>query len=229
MTSQDHDADLDIAVIGSGGAAMAAAIHARRRDASVLLIERDTLGGTCVNIGCVPSKTLLAAAATRHAAMTNPFHGAPTTADGVDIGALVEEKDELIGRMRQTKYADVAAAYGFEVRSGSASFADPDTLLVNGKPLPARSYVIASGVQPAVPDLSGLDGIDYLTSTTAMELKDLPQSLVVIGGGYVGMEQSQLFAHLGTKVTVVGRLAPRAEPELASRQHKVFLGDGIPW
>ena len=88
MTSQDHDADLDIAVIGSGGAAMAAAIHARRRDASVLLIERDTLGGTCVNIGCVPSKTLLAAAATRHAAMTNPFHGAPTTADGVDIGAL---------------------------------------------------------------------------------------------------------------------------------------------
>jgi thioredoxin reductase len=226
MTSQRHDPVPDLAVIGSGGAAMAAAIHARRRDASVLLIERDTLGGTCVNVGCVPSKTLLGAASLRYAAMTNPFHGVPTSADGVDLGALVEQKDELIGRLRQAKYADVAEAYGFEVRSGNASFADQDTFLVNGRPVLARAYLIATGAQPAVPDL-GLGGIDYLTSTTAMELKDLPQSLVVIGGGYVGMEQSQLFAHLGTKVTVVGRLAPRAEPELASRLRKAFLADGI--
>ncbi len=206
---------------------MSAAIHARQRGASVVLIERGILGGTCVNVGCVPSKTLLAAAGARHTAMTNPFPGVPTSAGGVDFGALVEQKDELVDRLRGAKYADVAAAYGFEIRRGNASFADSDTLLVDGTPLPARAYLIATGAEPTVPDLPGLADVDYLTSTTAMELRQLPESLTVIGGGYVGMEQAQLFAHLGTKVTVVGRLAPRAEPELASRLHDVFQADGI--
>ena len=217
----------DLAVIGSGGAAMAAAIHARRRDANVVLVERATLGGTCVNIGCVPSKTLLAAAGARHGALTNPFPGAPTFAGDVDFGALVKQKDELVAQLRQAKYADVADAYGFEVRPGEARFADPDTLLVDGQALPARAYLVANGADPTVPDLPGLVDVDFLTSTTAMELEELPESLVVVGGGYVGMEMAQLFAHLGTKVTVVGRLAPRAEPELASRLRKVFLEDGI--
>ena len=218
---------LDLAVIGSGGAAMAAAINARLAGASVALVERAALGGTCVNIGCVPSKTLLAGAGVRHGALSNPFPGAPTSADGVDYGALVSQKDELVGRLQQAKYADVAAAYGFPVLPGTACFADPDTLLVDGEPLPARAYLIATGSQPAIPDLPGLGDVDFLTSTTAMELDELPESLVVIGGGYVGMEQAQLFAHLGSTVTVVGRLAPRAEPELSSRLRKVFLDDGM--
>ncbi len=218
---------VDLAVIGSGGAAMAAAINARVRGASVVLVERGVLGGTCVNVGCVPSKTLLAAAGTRHAAMTNPFAGVPTSAGGVDYGALVAQKDELVGRLRQAKYADVAEAYGFDVRPGIARFRGPDALLVDGAPLPACAYLIATGSEPAVPHLPGLGDVDFLTSTTAMELDELPASLVVVGGGYVGMEQAQLFAHLGTKVTVVGRLAPRAEPELAARLHDVFCDDGI--
>lgn len=206
---------------------MAAAINARQRGAEVVLVERAVLGGTCVNVGCVPSKTLLAAAGVRHVAVANPFGGVPTSADGVDFGALVEQKDELVGRLRQAKYADVADAYGFEIRSGNAGFVDPDTLLVDGEPFRGRAYLIATGSDPSVPDLPGLGDVDFLTSTTAMELSELPRSLVVIGGGYVGMEQAQLFAHLGTKVTVIGRLAPRAEPELASRLRKVFLDDGI--
>ena len=218
---------IDLAVIGSGGAAMAAAITARKAGRNVVLIERDTLGGTCVNIGCVPSKTLLAAAGARHAAMTNPFPGAPTSADRVDLGALVGQKDELVGRLRQAKYADVAAAYGFEVRPGQARFIDEDTLEVDGRPLRAHAYLIATGAEPARPALPGLDGVDYLTSTTAMELGELPQSLVVIGGGYVGMEQAQLFAHLGASVTLVGRLAPSFEPELAEVLRCVFAQDGI--
>jgi mercuric reductase len=206
---------VDLAVIGSGGAAMSAAINARLLGASVVMVERGTLGGTCVNIGCVPSKTLLAAAGARHGALNNPFPGAPTTAaDVVDFAALVEQKDELVGRLRQTKYADIA-------------FADPDTLLVEGAALPASAYLIATGAQPGIPDLPGLSEVDYLTSTTAMELDELPASLVVIGGGYVGLEQAQLFAHLGTKVSLVGRLAPRSEPELASALRKIFLDDGI--
>ncbi|MBA2529568.1 MAG: mercury(II) reductase [Euzebyales bacterium] len=219
--------EVDLAVIGSGGAAMAAGITARRQGASVVLIERAIVGGTCVNVGCVPSKTLLAAAGARHGARTNPFRGAPTAADGVDFAALVTQKDELVGQLRDTKYLDVAAAHGFEIRRGEAGFADGETLLVDGEALPARAYVVATGAEPAHPDLPGLDGIDYLTSTTAMEQTELAESLVVIGGGYVGIEQAQLFAHLGTKVTVVGRLAPRAEPELAQVLRQVFDDDGV--
>lgn len=227
MTTRRDSGVADLAVIGSGGAAMAAAIHARRNGARVVLVERGTLGGTCVNVGCIPSKTLLAAAGTRHTAMHNSFHGVPTSADGVDMAALVKQKDELVGTLRQAKYADVAAAYGFEVRHGSAWFVDEATVVVDGQPLPARAYVIATGAQPAVPDVAGIVDVDYLTSTTAMDLNDVPKSLVVIGGGPVGMEQAQLFAHLGTSVTMVGRLAPRAEPELATRLRMVFVGDGI--
>lgn len=223
----NHTLTVDLAVIGSGGAAMAAAITARQAGKNVVLIERETLGGTCVNIGCVPSKTLLAAAGARHGAQNNPFLGAPTSADGVDLRALLAQKDELVGRLRQAKYADVAAAYGFEVRPGQARFVDEETLEVDGRSLRARAYLVATGAEPARPDLPGLASVDYLTSTTAMELGEMPDSLVVIGGGYVGMEQAQLFAHLGASVTVVGRLAPRAEPELAEVLRSVFVQDGI--
>ena len=103
--------EVDLVVIGTGGAAMSAAIHARLEGASVVAIESGTLGGTCVNVGCVPSKTLLAAAHTRHSALTNPFSGAPSSAGMVDLSALIEQKDDLVGMLRQTKYADIAAAY----------------------------------------------------------------------------------------------------------------------
>ncbi len=151
----------------------------------------------------------------------------PTSAGWVDLRSLVRQKDDLVQQLRGAKYVDVAAVHGFEIRRGQARFADPQTLLVDGEPLPARAYLIATGSEPAIPDLPGLADVDFLTSTTAMELDELPESLVVIGGGYVGMEQAQLFAHLGSKVTVVGRLAPRAEPELSSRLRTVFLDDGM--
>jgi mercuric reductase len=217
----------DLAVIGSGGAAMSAAIAARQAGKTVVLVEQATLGGTCVNVGCVPSKTLLAAAGARHSALSNPFPGAPTSAGAVDLAALIGQKDELVGRLRHGKYAAVADAYGFEVRPGRARFLDADTLTVEGTPLSARAYLIATGAEPARPDLPGLDEIDWLSSTTAMEQSQLPESLVVIGGGYVGMEQAQLFAHLGSRVTLIGRLAPAAEPELAEVLRGVFADDAI--
>ncbi len=219
--------EFDLAVIGSGGAAMSAGITAARAGRRVVLIERGTVGGTCVNIGCVPSKALLAAAGARHAALTNPFPGAPTSAGPADLGALVAQKDELVQDMRTAKYAGVAEAYGFEVRCGQARFTGPGTLEVDGTLLRAGAFVVATGAEPAVPDLPGLDGVDYLNSTTAMELAELPASLVVIGGGYVGMEQAQLFAHLGSKVSVVGRFAAHAEPEVAAAVRAVFAEDGI--
>ncbi len=218
---------LDLAVVGTGGAAMSAGIHARSQGRSVVLVERSVVGGTCLNVGCVPSKTLLAASGQREHALHSPFGGVPTSAGPVDLASVIAQKDRLVEAMRQAKYVDVAAAHGFEVRAGQATFASPELLLVDGEPLPAVAYVIATGSVPAVPDLPGLDGVDYLTSTTAMELTVLPETLLVVGGGYVGMEQTQMFAGLGTRVTLVGRLAPHTEPEMAAVMREAFARSGI--
>jgi mercuric reductase len=217
----------DLVVIGTGGAAMAAGIEARSRGASVVLVEHGPLGGTCLNIGCVPSKNLLAAAGRRQRALSNPFPMVPTSADGVDLPALMGQKQELIDRLRHDKYAKVADAHGFSIRPGHARFVDERTLQVDGEPLVAPTYVVATGVAPHIPDLPGMGEVDYLTSTTAMEQQQLPASLVVLGAGYVGLEQAQLFAHLGVRVSVIGRFAPHAEPETAAVLRSVFADDGI--
>ena len=219
--------ELDLVVVGTGGAAMSAGIHARSQGRTVVLVERAVVGGTCLNVGCVPSKTLLAASGQREHALHSPFGGVTTSAGPVDLASVIAQKDRLIASMRQAKYVDVAVAHGFEVRRGQATFADPDLLLVNGEPLLAAAYVVATGSVPAVPDLPGLDGVDYLTSTTAMELTVLPETLLVVGGGYVGMEQAQMFAGLGTSVTLVGRLAPHTEPEMADVMREAFCRSGV--
>jgi mercuric reductase len=218
----------DLIVIGTGGAAMAAGIEARSRGKNVLLVEHSVLGGTCLNIGCVPSKNLLAAAGQRHRARrNNAFPMVRTGADGVDAPALMGQKQELIDRLRQAKYADVAQAHDFPIRYGHARFTGPDTLDVDGEEIVAPAYIVATGVTPHIPDLPGIDSVDYLTSTTAMEMTQLPASMVVIGGGYVGLEQAQLWAQLGVAVTVVGRFAPHAEPEIADVLRRVFADDAI--
>lgn len=222
-----RDLDYDFAIIGSGGAAFAAAIRASNLGHRTVVLERDVIGGTCVNVGCVPSKTLLAAADAFHTAAGHPFAGLPTSTGPVDLQALVGQKDELVDGMRQTKYVELAEVYGFELRQGAAKFLDAETLMVNGQPLRAGAYLVATGAEPAVPELPGLAEAGYLTSTTAMELTEIPDRLVVIGGGFVGMEQAQLFSRLGAKVTIIGRLAPFAEPEMASWMQRIFADDGI--
>lgn len=217
----------DLVVVGSGGAAFAAAIRGAGLGARVAVVERGTVGGTCVNIGCVPSKTLLAAADARHRAGANPFAGVATEAGPVDLAALVDQKDELIVSLRQTKYLDLAHSYGFDVLQGEARFTDPDTLAIGNDTLRAGAYVIATGAQPAVPEVPGLREAGYLTSTTAMEQTAVPSRLVVVGGGFVGLEQGQLWSRVGAAVTIVGRLAPRAEPELASHLRRILVEEGI--
>lgn len=219
--------DYDLAVIGSGGGAFAAAIHARRLGGRAVMVERATAGGTCVNVGCVPSKTLLAGAHAYHTAAAHPFAGLSTSVGPVDLAALIAQKNELIGEMRQHKYLDLAESYGFEIIEGEARFTSPSSIVVGAREIRAHTYLVATGAEPAVPPLPGLREAGYLTSTTAMDQASVPARLVTIGGGFVGLEQSQLFARLGAHVTIIGRIAPRAEPELASRLRRVLIDDGI--
>jgi mercuric reductase len=201
--------DYDLAIVGSGGGAFAAAIAARRRDLRVVMIERDTVGGTCVNAGCIPSKGLLAAAEARRRAGQRRFPGIGAQAGSVDFAALIAGKREIVETLRQEKYVDLAATYGFEIVEGRARFVEGPALEVDGRRIEAPHYLVATGAEPAIPDISGVPGTGYLTSTTAMELDHLPESLLVLGGGYVALELAQLFAHLGTRVTILA-LAARA-------------------
>ncbi|HVC33558.1 MAG TPA: mercury(II) reductase [Chloroflexota bacterium] len=198
----------DLAIVGSGGAAFAAAIRARDRGARVLMIERETVGGTCVNIGCVPSKTLLRAGDVYWEAGHNPFAGVTTGAGNVDLGALATQKDALIAQLRQEKYLDLIADYGWDLLQGEAHFGDDGFLRVNGEVIRATKIVLATGASPAVPSIPGLTEVPYLTSTSALALTKLPTSLIVIGSGYVALELGQLFRHLGSRVTLLQR-SPR--------------------
>ncbi|MBE4719337.1 mercury(II) reductase [Pseudarthrobacter sp. AB1] len=231
--------DFDLAIIGSGGGAFAAAIRATSLGKRVLMIERSTVGGTCVNTGCVPSKALLAAAEARHVALdaSGRFPGISTTAEEVDMVGLIGGKRSLVETMRSDKYVDLITAYGWELRQGNAVFAgtqnDPFLEITGSdgtrESVRALHYLVATGSAPWAPPIDGLADTGYLTSTTAMELEEVPESLLVIGGGYVALEQAQLFARLGSKVTMVvrSRLASAEEPEASRALMGVFADEGI--
>ncbi|UGY91267.1 mercury(II) reductase [Streptomyces gobiensis] len=227
--------EYDLAVMGSGGAAFAAAIAARAKGATVVMVERGTVGGTCVNTGCVPSKALLAAAEARHVALDQTFPGIRTDAGPVDFPALIGAKTAMVEEMRADKYVDLAAEYDWPILTGTARFAAGPVLEValegGGRTtIEAAHYLIATGTAPWAPPVDGLQDAGYLTSTTAMELDRLPESIIVVGGNYIGLEQGQLFARLGAKVTVVealDRLAPFEEPEVSAALEQVFRDEGI--
>jgi mercuric reductase len=222
--------DYDLVIIGSGSAAFAAAIRARDLGARVLMVEAGTLGGTCVNVGCVPSKFLLRAAEVYHRARHHGYAGIPTQAGPVDWSALVRQKDELVRALRKEKYADLVELYGWELVQGRAQFVDAETLAVDGRTVRAPAYIIATGASPAVPPIEGLAEAGYLTSTTAMELEALPSSLAVIGANAIGLEMGQLFARLGVRVTLIEllpRVAPFEEPEVSETIAGVFRDEGI--
>ena len=219
----------DLAIVGSGGGAFAAAIAARRRQLRVAMVESGTIGGTCVNVGCIPSKALLAAAEVNHHAHANRFPGISTGAHPVDFAALIAGKREIVEGLRQDKYVDLAREYDIELVDGQARFVEGPGLEVDGRRIDAAQYLVATGSEPHIPAIPGLSDSGYLTSTTAMELEYLPMSMIVLGGGYVAMENAQLFAHLGTSVTILvrSRLARREEPEIADGIRDAFAADGI--
>src|SRR5699024_9190494 len=188
------------------------------------------VGGTCVNIGCVPSKTLLKAGEINHLAKNNPFIGLHTSASDVDLAPLIKQKNELVSDLRNRKYIDLIDEYGFDLIEGEAKFVDEKTIEVNGKQLSAKRFLIATGASPSVPEIPEINEVDFLTSTTLLELKKVPKRLTVIGSGYVGLELGQLFHNLGSEVTLIqrsDRLLKEYDPEISEAVERVLIEQGI--
>ncbi len=222
--------DFDLLIIGSGGSAFSAAIQAVSHGAKVGMVERGTIGGTCVNIGCVPSKTMLRAGEINHLATSNPFQGLNTSGSPVNMAQLIDRKNELVGGLRQHKYVDLLDEYGLELIRGEARFVDEATVEVNGRQIIARNFLISTGTSPAVPNISGLKDVDYLVSTTALDLKELPKRLAVLGSGYIALEMGQMFHNLGSEVTLMQRSArvlTSYEPEISEAVTKALTDQGI--
>ncbi len=224
------EGDYDFLIIGSGGAAFSAAIQAVEHGAKVAIIERGTVGGTCVNVGCVPSKTLLRAGEINHLTKNNPFLGLTTSAGTVDLAELVKQKNELVTEMREQKYEHLIGEYGFELIRGEAKFVDEKTIEVGGRKLNAKRFLIATGASPSIPDIPGLKDANYLTSTSLLDLKELPKRLAVIGSGYIALELGQLFHNLGSEVTLLQRsprLLKEYDPEISESVTKAVTEQGM--
>ncbi len=223
--------ELDLLVVGAGSAGFAAAIRGAELGATVAMVERGALGGTCVNVGCVPSKTLIRAAETKRRAERSPFNGIEPRLEAFDFRRVIAQKATLVRELQQAKYWDVLAAYPtIRLIRGSARFRSDGTVEVDGDPIAARKVIVATGASPWAPPIPGLDSLEYLTSTTLMELEALPASLVAMGGGAVGLELAQAFARFGTKVTVVEalpRLVSSEDEDLGAALESSLRSEGI--
>ncbi|WP_306131936.1 mercury(II) reductase [Roseivivax marinus] len=221
----------DLVVVGAGSAGFSAAITAAEEGARVALIGYGTIGGTCVNVGCVPSKALIRAVEPLHQARaTARFDGIAATAWPADWAAIVRQKQRLVEELRAAKYSDVLPGhYRITYLEGSAHLTAEGTLAVDGQAISAPKVILATGSRPAVPEIPGIETVEALDSTSALELESLPRSLLVMGGGYVGCELAQLFARAGVLVTVVSRrgLLPKAEPEVSEALTRVFEAENI--
>ena len=220
----------DLAVIGAGSAGFSAAIRGAELGARVALIGHGTIGGTCVNVGCVPSKTLIRAAEALHQAeAASRFAGIRGQVKLEDWRALVAQKDELVAEMRQSKYSDLLPAYNTIAYLEGQARLTSDGVAVDGSLLRPGKTIITTGASPAVPPIPGIEDVPFLTSTTALELESLPKSLMVIGGGYIGCELAQMFARAGVAVSILcrRRLLPEAEPEIGEALAGYFRDEGM--
>lgn len=210
--------DYDLMTIGGGSAAFAAAIKTAELGARVAIVEKGMIGGTCVNIGCVPSKTLIKAAELCYHSAYPQFEGLTACAPPSDWQRVVQQKDELVTALRQGKYVDVAAVYPtITILKGEARFLGGRHVRVNGAVYEPEKIVVATGSSPWAPPIPGLQEAGFLNSEQALSLDALPSSLIIIGGGSIGLEFAQLFTRFGVKVMVLesGPYVARAEePEI---------------
>ncbi|KAI5915616.1 MULTISPECIES: mercury(II) reductase [Thauera] len=227
---------LHIAVIGSGGAAMAAALKAVEQGARVTLIERGTIGGTCVNVGCVPSKIMIRAAHIAHLRRESPFDGGIKAAPPAILrGRLLAQQQARVDELRHAKYESILDGNpSITVLRGEASFKNEHTLtvrLVEGgeRVVAFDRCLVATGASAAVPPIPGLKDTPYWTSTEALVSDSIPERLAVIGSSVVAVELAQAFARLGSQVTILARntLFFREDPAIGEAVTAAFRAEGI--
>jgi pyruvate/2-oxoglutarate dehydrogenase complex dihydrolipoamide dehydrogenase (E3) component len=219
----------DVIVIGSGQAGVPLAARLAAAGKRVLLAERGDLGGTCVNTGCTPTKTMIASARAAHVARTAARLGVRAKEVEVDLAAVVDRKDGIVQQWRDSVRKRLHADRLTLVR-GQARFAGERKVEVGGEAHTAETIVINVGARPLVPPIDGLAEVPWLDNATAMQLRDLPPHLLVLGGGYIGCEFGQMFRRFGSRVTIVDELEHlmgREDPEISSALEDVFRKEGV--
>ena len=219
----------DLFVIGAGSGGLAVAAGAVQMGASVVLVERDRMGGDCLNFGCVPSKSLLAAAKRadcwRHGGEFGVFYQPPR----IDFAAVADSVERVIAGIAPNDSQERFEGLGAHVIRDEAHFIDNRTVQVGDALIRPRRFVIATGSRPVIPPIPGLDSVPYLTNETIFANRERPEHLIVIGGGPIGIELAQAYRRLGAAVTVIdaGPMLPRDDAELVGRLAALLTAEGI--
>ena len=226
-----RDVDYDLLIVGTGAAGMAAAIRASELGARTAIVEGgEAVGGTCVNVGCIPSKFLIEAAHHVRTARA-AFPGIARCEPEVAWAEVMRRKREIVESLRQEKYLSVLDTYeSVSLLRGRAELLGRGRVRVGAREVTAGRIVIATGARPSMPPIPGLTGANALDSTTAMELESLPASMVVIGGGAIGLELGQAFSRFGVSVVVVEamkRLVPTEDPDVSAALEEALRAEGI--
>jgi len=219
----------DLCVIGAGSGGLAVAAGAAQMGAEVVLVERGAMGGDCLNFGCVPSKSLLAAARIADLWRRGTALGIAYAPPQINFAAVGDSVQQVIAAIAPNDSIERFEGLGVRVLRAEARFTGPRTARAGEVEIRPRRFVIATGSQPAIPAIPGLDRVAYLTNESVFANRALPEHLIIIGGGPIGIEMAQAHCRLGARVTVldVGPLLPRDDPELARCLAEQLCGEGI--
>jgi len=218
----------DVVVIGGGAAGLTASAVVGELGKKVALIERERLGGDCTWTGCVPSKALLKVAKVVQSIRTAHKYGITVNEPVVEMGVVRDHLRHVIQEVYQHETPEETAKRGIEVIIGDAKFINAQTVQVDERRIQAKKFIIATGGRAAIPPIPGLDGVPYQTNATIFDNDRLPEHLLIMGAGPIGMEMGQAYARLGTQVTIIGdQIMPRDEPEAVEVLRNTFAGEGI--
>jgi pyruvate/2-oxoglutarate dehydrogenase complex dihydrolipoamide dehydrogenase (E3) component/uncharacterized membrane protein YdjX (TVP38/TMEM64 family) len=222
--------DYNLVVLGAGSAGLVSALIGSAVKARVALIEKDKMGGDCLNTGCVPSKALIRSAKILSYARRATEFGFRSNKVDFDFAEVMERVQRIIAKVEPHDSAERFESLGVEVIRGAAMIKDPWTIEVNGRSLTTRNIIVSTGARPLIPPIKGLEQIDYLTSDNLWQLRELPEEFIVLGGGPIGSEMAQAFARLGSQVTQIemgNRLVAREDPEVGEHIRQRFEAEGI--
>ncbi len=220
----------DICVIGGGAAGLVVAAGGATLGAKVALVEKHKMGGDCLNYGCVPSKTLLQSAKVAHTIRDAGRYALPASPISPQLGPVMERVADVIKTIEPHDSPERFRSLGVDVILGAGRFTDPHTFHVNGRDITAKRFVIATGSRPAIPDIPGIDSVDYLTNEQVFDLRDNVDSMIVLGGGPIGVELAQAFSRLGSKVYLVQRgpqILPKEDADMAAVVAERLREEGV--